>query len=228
MSGLIGVIAQETSRYTMFGASLTSLQKQPDDEIKWWFGHGIADNCNALVRYMYERGHEWLWLLGDDHTFSPSVLDRLLAVGEATGADIVVPLCLMRAPPYMPVVYSGFSDESTYRRAWVDLDEHPGGGMIPIHSAGSAGMLIQRRVFDELADPWFEAAVLDGTQLGEDLYFCDKARDAGASLVCDLDTRIGHCLTAVAWPVPGPDGWKVGFSMMGGFEVVLPPGATRT
>lgn len=218
--GLVGVIAQETSRYTMFSASLTSLDLPEGSAIKWRFGHSIADNCNALVREMYEQEKEWLWLLGDDHTFGPGVLTKLLS----WDVDVIVPLCIMRAPPYLPVIHSGWGPSGRPHRQTVDLDEYPDGGLIGVHSAGSAGMLIRRRVFDALTDPWFETGVVEGTQLGEDVYFCDKARETGAEIYCDLDTRIGHCLTAVAWPVKETTGWTFGFSMMGGFQIVLPPG----
>lgn len=226
MSGLVGVIAQETARYSMFSASLTSLDLPKGTIIKWWWGHSIADNCNALVREMYEQEKDWLWLLGDDHTFSPQTLNRL----NDWEKDIIVPLCVMRAPPYLPVLFSGFSDDPdhpAYARERLDLDDYPQAGVVPVHSAGSAGMLIRRSVFDALEDPWFEAAVLDGQQLGEDLYFCDKARAQGFEIYADLDTKMGHCLTAVAWPVQTSEGWTFGFTMMGGFEIVMPPG-TRT
>lgn len=217
--GLVGVIAQETSRYSMFSASLTSLKLPEGTAIKWWFGMEIADNCNALVREMYQQEKEWLWLLGDDHSFSPPILERLLA----HDADIVVPLCLMRYPPYRPVIYSGLTDAG--KRRDVDLDDHPAGGLIPVHSAGSGGMLIRRRVFDALEDPWFRAYQDDATKLSEDLYFCDQAREAGFDIYCDLDTNLGHLFAGVVWPVRNPDGWTFAFSMMGGFQVTMPRGA---
>lgn len=215
-NGLIGVIAQETSRFSMFAASLTGLEAPEGTTIKWIFGHDIAANANLLVHEMYERDADWLWILGDDHSFSPTILTRLLA----HDVDIIVPLCLMRNAPYRPVIYSGVEDGVRIR---VNLDDHPQGGLIAVHSAGSGGMLVKREVFDAIEDPWFESGVDSSVQLGEDLYFCDKARDIGAVVMCDLDIPFGHCSTTVVWPVREADGWTYGFSMMGGYSITLPP-----
>lgn len=216
-NGLIGVIAQETSRFSMFAASLTGLERPEGSSVKWIFGHDIADNANLLVRQMYENDHEWLWILGDDHAFSPTILKRLLA----HDVEIIVPLCLMRNIPFQPVIYSHVDAEG--RRVRVDLNDYPGGGRIAVQSAGSGGMLIKREVFDALSDPWFEAGVDSSVQLGEDIYFCDKASEEGFIVYCDLDTPMGHCSTSVVWPVNEPDGWTYGFSMMGGFQITMPP-----
>lgn len=229
MSGLIGVIAQETARYSIFAASLTGLKTPPDTEVKWIFGHSIADNTNQLVEAMLLRGDDWLWILGDDHSFSPNMLNRLLA----QDVDVIVPLCLMRTPPYGPVIFSGYNAyPEDMRRIPVDLNQHPDGGLIEVHSAGSGGMLIRRNVFDKVEAPrrepgtarcWFEAGQVGPHVLGEDVHFCDKARHAGVKIHCDLDVVLGHCVSGAVWPVREPDGWTFGFSMMGGFEITLPP-----
>lgn len=211
--GVIGVIAQETARYSWFAASLTEIAAPEGTKIHWAFGHDIAENANMLVRNMYEADAQWLWILGDDHTFNPQTLARLLEHDK----DIVVPLCLMRNPPYRPVI---FADENNR----VDLNEHPDGGLIEVHAAGSGGMLIKREVFNFMVEPWFEAGVRSSVQLGEDVYFCEKAREAGFSVWADLDITFGHCTTSVVWPVREPDGWTFGFSMAGGFQITMPPG----
>lgn len=216
-TGLIGVIAQETSRFSMFAASLTAIEAPEGTTIKWIFGHDIVANANMLVREMYARDADWLWILGDDHSFSPGILLKLLA----HDVDVVVPLCLMRNAPYRPVIYSRSAANGA--RVRVDLDDHPVGGLIPVHSAGSGGMLVKRHVFDSLPDPWFESGVQSSVQLGEDVYFCDKAREQGAQIFCDLDASLGHCSTTVVWPVREADGWTYAFSMMGGFSVTMPP-----
>jgi hypothetical protein len=88
-------------------------------------------------------------------------------------------------------------------------------------------MLIRRRVFDAMTDPWFEAAMTSPVQLGEDLYFCDKARALhDFAIHCDLDIVLGHCMTGVVWPVREDEGWTFGFSMMGGFQITMPPGVS--
>lgn len=225
MSGLVGVIAQDTARFSMFGASLSALEVPPETQIKWVIGHNIASSMNDLVDALYMSKAEWLFILGDDHVFSSDLLLKLLAHDR----DIVVPLCLTRMPPYKPVVFSGFVDESRSMHRWrLDLNEHPDGGLVPIHSAGTAGMVVRRRVFEELGAPWFEVGKVTTEDVGEDVYFCDKARDAGFELFADLDTVLGHCTTATVWPVRQEFGWTYGFGFMGGLKVTMPGDAWAT
>lgn len=219
--GVVGVIAQDTARFSMFAASLTGIEVPPGTSIKWIFGHSVAGNCNELVRTLLQEAPDaqWLWILGDDHSFSSDLLMKLLA----HDCDIVAPLCLTRNPPYKPVMFSDWADEGAPLRKRLWLDDHPDGGLVEIHSVGSAGLLVKREVFEELADPWFESGVVGDT--GEDVYFCDKARDAGFYLYGDLDANLGHLTTAAVWPVRQPEGWTYGFSFMGGMKVTMPPDA---
>ncbi len=217
----MGVIAQDTARFSLFPASLSSLDVPAGTRIKWIIGHNIAASMNDLVDAMYDNEAEWLFILGDDHVFSPPLLKKLLAHDK----DIVVPLCLTRLPPYRPVIFSGWHETKPTHRWRVDLNDHPEGGLIPIHSAGTAGMLVRRNVFDTLEKPWFEVGAITSVHVGEDVHFCDKARDAGFELWADLDAPLGHCTTATVWPVRQEFGWTYGFSFTGGLKVTMPTDA---
>ncbi len=201
----------------MFGVSMSALETPPGSVIRWQLGTSIAENCNRIVRQM--QG-DWLWLLGDDHAFEPDVLNRLLG----RDVDIVVPACLERWPPFHPVTFSGWSEKGAPYRQHLDFDRYPDGGLVEVHSAGSGGMLIRRHVLEALADPWFEAGVIDGEQLAEDLYFCDKARDAGFRVWCDLAVPFGHITPASVWPQRQPGGWSFGLGFPEGVVISLPPG----
>lgn len=229
--GIVGVIAQDTARFTMFAASLTNLEVPAGTGIKWILGHEVAANTNLLAQAMFDEypSAQWLWIMGDDHTFPADILTRLLDWEK----DIVVPLCLTRNPPYKPVVFSGWVEQDDvpegmpvgrYRRRIV-LDEYPQAGLAPVHSAGTAGMLIRRNVFETLDPPWFEHGFVSTQEVGEDVYFCDKATEAGFEIYCDLDTKLGHCTTAIVWPVQQADGWTYAFTFAGGLKVSMPPDA---
>lgn len=217
--GMVGVIAQDTARFSAFAGSLTSLEVPEETAIKWIIGHSIASSTNMLVRAMLESEAEWLWILGDDHTFNGTILHRLLDRDK----DIVVPNCLTRFPPYKPVSFTGFAAEDSMYRRRLDLNDHPGGGLVAIHSAGSGGMLVRRHVFECIEDPWFEAAFVSSVEIGEDVRFCDKAREEGFGIYVDLDVSLGHITTAGVWPVKHAGGWTYGFGFAGGKMVTMPP-----
>lgn len=220
--GLVGIIAQDTARFTSFGVSITGLAVPPGTQIRWQIGHSIAANMNELVRAMLANpDHEWLFVLGDDHAFGPDLLMRLLAWENSA---IVAPLCLTRTPPYKPVLFTGWADEEKRLRRRLNPDDYEP-GLVQIHSAGSAGMLIRRRVFEAMTDPWFEAGRVSSVEIGEDVYFCDKAREAQFLLYADLRALLGHCTTATVWPARTPEGSTYGFQFNGGLQITMPPDA---
>jgi len=184
MSGTIGVMSGELC-HADFALSLMHQQTPPGTKLVWTKGIDIVGNMNSLVRKM--EG-EWLWVLGTDHVMSFDLLARLLE----HDVDVVVPLCLKRSPPYDPVVYSHQNSKDEYV-GYNDLPEH---GLVPIHAAGSAGMLIRRHVLEAFEDPVFESH----GGLNEDLSFCAKVRDAGFSIWCDVEAHLGHIGQISVWP----------------------------
>lgn len=159
----------------------------------------VVENINLSLRGMGED-HEWAWIMGDDHRFEPGMLKQLLA----HEVDIVVPLCVRRTPPFTLVI---MKEEKTFHDERLGRD-YPGYvpyqmGEVPNElftcvGAGSAGMLIKRRVLDEMGFPWFESS--DGVYLNEDLEFCRKARAAGFEIHVDPYAYLGHIGQMMIWP----------------------------
>ena len=60
-------------------------------------------------------------------------------------------------------------------------------GLIKIGGSGAGFLLVKREVFEKMPFPWFsfEAG-------GEDLYFCDKAREHGFEIWADMSVLLGH------------------------------------
>lgn len=64
-------------------------------------------------------------------------------------------------------------------------------GNKPLREAKSVAtgfMLIDLSVFKNISKPWF----FWGENLGEDYWFCNKAREAGYKVWCDLEVKVGH------------------------------------
>jgi hypothetical protein len=199
--GTIGVLSGDLTRYSDFVLALIHQTLPPGSKMVWTRGADVVGNMNQMVRNMVG---DWLWILGDDHVFDGDLLQRLLV----HDADVVVPLCLKRIPPYDPVVYSHQNDDGLYV-GYTDLPEH---GLVPVHAAGSAGMLVKRWVLDELEDPVFESH----GGLNEDLTFCAKVRDLGAQIYCDVDAPMGHISNISAWPVYREGEWQIALHLGNG------------
>lgn len=204
--GTIGVLSNELTRYADFSIALVHHQTPPGTKLIWTKGVDVVGNMNRMVSGM--QG-DWLWILGDDHVFDFDLLNRLLA----HDVDIVVPLCLKRTPPYDPVVYSGQNDLDEY----VGYTDLPSEGLVEVHAAGSAGMLIRRHVLDAIPDPVFEAY----GGLNEDLTFCRKAREAGFTIWCDVEARLGHIGILAVWPLYEDGQWKIQLQLGNGQNMTL-------
>jgi hypothetical protein len=196
--GTIGLVTQQLARYTDFWLSYQALMRPATTAYLNRQGMDVTGNYNGLVDGM--RG-DWLWILGDDHTFAPDILVNLLA----HDVDVVVPLVLKKDAPFDPVVYEGEEgqDEATglpYHR----VARLPHQGLHEIYAAGSAGMLIRKHVLDALERPVFTTS--HGVQ-NEDLVFCRKVREAGFRIWCDVDQKMGHIGIHTAYPMWTGDRW---------------------
>lgn len=199
---LVGVISQELSRFSGFFQSLLGVMATlpAGSGLSWAKSVDVPGNCNSLCRHMMNNGNwRWLWLMGDDHIFDRDIVARL----ASHDVDVIVPHCLKRYPPWHPVVYGGGDADGLYYTA-----ELPEEGLTEIHAAGSAGMLINRRVLEKIGDPWFTPG--PGAQgLNEDLEFCRKAREAGFKIYCDPAVGLGHITLTTVWPHWQDGEWQV-------------------
>ncbi len=210
MSGVIGIPANDSARYSFFAASLTGLLHPPNTLIRWAFGSDRIRGRNNLVADALALGAEWLWFLDDDHAFAPDLLLRLLA----HQVDIVTPVYLQRMMPFAPVAYTHREGADYFP---MHLHDYEPDELVEIHSAGTGGMLIRSEVFRAVGKPWFEHGYAS-----EDLIFCDKARDAGFPIHCDTGARLGHISTCVIWPTVEDGEWQVGLTVADKLSVALP------
>lgn len=154
----------------------------------------ITQNFNSGVKKMTG---EWVWFLGDDHSFSPHILMRLLT----HKVDVVVPITPCKTPPWAPCVLRGpVWSENMPLYSWSDLSGHgllllPRGDYI-----GQAGMLVKKPVLGRIGYPWFKCGRIDPGRLQEDLTFCRELQTLGYEVWVDQETIFDHhvpiCITA--------------------------------
>lgn len=179
-AGTIGISSRFALTYVDFASTLLQLIRPADTRVIWPQGADVTGQFNHIAN---EMSGDWLWIMGDDHVFHPSILVSLLA----RNLDVVVPLCLKKQAPFEPVVYSG--EEERDGKTWYVHANLPPSGLHEIYAAGSAGMLIRKHVLDALPRPIFQTS---GHQQDEDLVLCRKIREAGFKIYCDVDQRLGH------------------------------------
>lgn len=99
--GGIAIITGEQLRYVQAMRCIEALRVPPGSTGIWRAGVLVAHNINlAFQTAMDNPKLEWVWLMGDDHTFPSDILIKLLD----REVDCIVPLCLNRAPPMDPTI----------------------------------------------------------------------------------------------------------------------------
>jgi hypothetical protein len=208
---MIGIIAPDTSRYTMFWISLSSLERPVNTFPGWSVTSDRILGRNSCVEQALDKGAEWLIFLDDDHVFGPGLLKRLLS----HDVPVVGALYLQRQMPFLPIAYSHRDDNYVYYN--INLHDHGDQDLIEVAAVGTGGMLIRSEVFRAMEKPWFEHG-----RASEDLIFCDKVYELGLGPVyCDLGARMGHIQPAALWPAHDGTNWQAGFAMADGFSVTV-------
>ncbi len=216
MAGSVGIIADTTARYTEFTECLTGLltQMPVNTQVQFKVGSERGHSRDWLVQQSLARGSEWILFLDDDHSFPPHLLVQLLSHDQ----PIVASLYLLRQPPFWPIAYETKSEDGLYTA--LDLPPQRT-GLVPIVAAGTGGMLIRSEVFYDIEPPWF----LHTDEHSEDLYFCDRAIEAGFPIFVDLDARLGHITPVNVVPTYMPDtGWLATLVVSQAMNVGLPIG----
>lgn len=217
MSGIVGVIANDSARYSLFWSCMDHLQLPPGWKKEHVIGGDWCGSRNKLCEYVLESDAEYLWFMDDDHAFAPDLLLKLLRWER----KLVVPVCLMRSSPFMPVTFAERLDDDPNGNARylpVYYPEHEKEGLIELEAGGCAGMLIHRDVIAAMKSPWFEYGFAS-----EDLLFCQKAKELGFTIHCDLSARLGHITTAVVYPANDDQGeWVVGFNIGRDTNLIVP------
>jgi hypothetical protein len=220
MAGIVGVIANDSARYSLFSSCIDQLHLPDGWRKEWVIGGDWCDARNQLCQMVLDEGYSHLWFMDDDHAFPPEILTRLLA----HDVPLVTPVCLTRVYPFNPVQYVAGDDGG--KTLPLPLSQQATDGLVEIAAGGCAGMLIRADVIRATEKQYAEDIDRDGTShrkakvpwfeysdQSEDVLFCGKAKAAGFKLYTDLSVRLGHITTAVVWPAVKDGVWTTGLNI---------------
>lgn len=137
----------------------------------------LGRNQCAATAVMAKATH--LLFLDSDMVFPLNTLTKLLGHNK----DIVGAVYSQRAAPFHPM---GMTEEGEHI--------HVTSGLRRMKIIPTGCMLIRTSVFEKLAKPWFNTVSEGDKLMGEDYYFCQRARAAGFEVWCDgeLSLAVGH------------------------------------
>lgn len=148
-------------------------------------GSYVAKNRRELVEYFLNTDYEYIWWLDYDHTFPIDACSRLLK----HNAEIVG--CNYRKRRFPDPVFIGYRNDT----GTVELtDDSPPTEYVDILGMGCC--LVKREVYEKIGPPYY---IMDfdkkkRLETGEDIYFCQKAKEKGYKVLCDneLSKEISH------------------------------------
>ena len=183
------MVAVPTTDYihAEFVKSLVGLTKKlaedgTDFDVQVFGGTLVYIARNRLARRAIDQGFTHVLWLDSDMTFSENIVDDLLFCGK----DMVCGAFVSRRPPYGPCVYTDISDPANMKKV-----EDFGTAPFRVDGCGFATVLTStemlRKVWEAFG-PWFRPT----EQYGEDLAFCDRAKQLGLEIWCEPTVRPGH------------------------------------
>ena len=179
---------------------------KPSHRIHIIQGHNIHILRNDLVE-MALRNEDCthLFFLDSDVVMPPYGLMRLLRRSMEQNMDIVTGIYLMKAPPYAPLaimrpkhIITGKKKYNYYFQITQELLNK----VVPVDATGAGCLLIKREVIEAMDPPWFDVTLQEHglSAIGEDLYFFDRAIEAGFQPYMDLSVQCDHVMGSISVP----------------------------
>jgi hypothetical protein len=153
-----------------------------DDRVLLYTSHGtlIASQRMELARQALEEKADYLLWLDSDMRFPRETIGHLMLRDK----PIVAANYATRRMPVKPVAMMDNNGE--IGRVYTAPDSE---GLQPVDYIGMGVMMVKREVFEKVEAPWFAIpySTIGNHYIGEDVFFCRKAREAGYEVLVDHD-----------------------------------------
>lgn len=168
----------------------------------------IPDGRNDLCKALLRSEQEWLFMVDADMGFDPFALDQLLSLADPETRPMVGGLCFAQRESLAdgkhgfrcfprPTLLEWVPNPETGIVQFVGRAHYPVNSLIRVGATGGALLLVHRSVIEQMAaafgEEWFtrtpDAA---GNLQGEDIAFCDRARQLEIPLFVHTGIRTTH------------------------------------
>ncbi len=182
MSVLIGVPNTGSFPWQFVGSAL-SLQKPENTEWQFIARALVYVAREQIAQYAIDKNFDYVFFLDSDMVIAPDTLLKLFEHDK----DIVSGIAFKRSPPYQPCFYEkcNLNNNVPQLEFFTDWESD---AILEAEGVGMACVLIKTDVFKNISKPWFAPEF----NIGEDLSFCLKAREAGYKIHVDTSINAGH------------------------------------
>ena len=185
-----------------------------DDRVMLYTSHGtlIASQRTELARQALKEGADYFLWLDSDMRFPKETIGHLIARDK----PIVAANYATRRMPVKPVAM--MDEKGKIGRVYTAPDSE---GLQPVDYIGMGVMMVKREVFEKMEQPWF--AIPYSTKgdhyIGEDVFFCTKAREAGFEVLVDHDLS-HHVKHIGTLEYSHEDAWAMKEQLEGGTNLI--------
>ena len=173
----------ETSRIAMMQYTHQRKYRMATKNI---WGVNIAQNrTKGVMGAIQNHNPRWIFFVDDDMVVPADTIIRLIEADR----DIVSGFCVMRKRPFSPCAYIRNDDNEKF---YDPIKDWPDDTLIEVDAVGGACMLIKAEVFNNIKRPWFHFYSDRDMDMGEDIFFCRKAKRKGYKIWLDTGLIIGH------------------------------------
>jgi GT2 family glycosyltransferase len=156
----------------------------------------VYDARNTLAKQAVDGGFDRVLWLDSDMDFKPDMFVNLMQDMDDNNLEIVGGIYFSRKEPVVPVVYQkvGYyhdDEQDTVTPCALNYYEYPKDELFPCEGIGFGAVLMTTDLIKKVQDKYgLPFSPILG--FGEDLSFCIRARDVGATIMCDSRIKVGH------------------------------------
>lgn len=180
-------------------------------EVLYIAGADCAVSRNKLASAA--RG-EYIFFVDDDVLPPPNAIVKLYEHKK----DFITGLYFARQRPHYPQIHTLTKDDE---RRCDSVIDYPKDKLIEVDACAAGCMLIKRKVFEKLKQPYFHYIPATETEpkMGEDFFFCKKLREAGIKIYCDTSVICRH----IGDEFIGPQHWDIYRQRLAQMEDMMGP-----
>lgn len=182
--------------HTQFMRSLLQLTKVGEVGFALSSSSLVYDARNTLAKQAVDGGFDRVLWLDSDMDFKPDMFVNLMRDMDDNNLEIVGGIYFSRKEPVVPVVYQkvGYyhdDEQDTVTPCALNYYEYPKDELFPCEGIGFGAVLMTTDLIKKVQDKYgLPFSPILG--FGEDLSFCIRARDVGATIMCDSRIKVGH------------------------------------